>query len=81
MGVEAMIANTPIFEEVVLAFYFCIMKVSSSSDMFVIWIDIWDSQKKTKGKTLINCLFNLRYHIAIVWKTTMYSEIAQYCNY
>jgi len=25
----------------------------------VIWIDIWDSQKRTKSKTLINYSFNL----------------------
>jgi len=57
--VEAVIANTPIFEGVVLAFCPCIMKVSPSSDMSVIWIDIWDSQKRTKSKTLINYSFNL----------------------
>ena len=52
--VEAVIANTPVFEGVVLASCPRIMKASPSSDMSVIWIDIWDSQKGTKGKTLIN---------------------------
>ena len=41
--VESVIANTLIFEGVVLASCPCIMKVFPSSDMFVIWIDIWDS--------------------------------------
>jgi len=56
--VKAVIANTPIFEGVVFASCPCIMKVSPSLNMSVIWIDIWDSQKGTKGKTLINCSFN-----------------------
>jgi len=41
--VESVIANTLIFEGVVLASCPCIMKVFPSSDMSVIWIDIWDS--------------------------------------
>ena len=56
--VETIIANTLVFEKVVLASCSCIMKVFSSSDMSVIWIDIQNSQKKTKNKTFINCLFN-----------------------
>ena len=56
--VEAVIASTPVFEEVVLASHPRIMKASPSLDMSVIWIDIWDSQKGTKGKTLINRSFN-----------------------
>jgi len=78
--VEAVIANTPIFEGVVLAFCPCIMKVSPSSDMSVIWIDIWDSQKRTKSKTLINYSFNFGCHTATVWGTAMHSGAAQYCN-
>ena len=42
------------------------MKASPSSDMSVIWIDIWDSQKGSKGKTLINRSFNFGRHIATV---------------
>ena len=64
--VEAVIANTPVFEGVVLASHPHIMKVSPSLDMSVIWIDIWDSQKGTKGKTLINRSFNFGYHTATI---------------
>ena len=42
------------------------MKASPSSAMSVIWIDIWDSQKGSKGKTLINCSFNFGRHTATV---------------
>ena len=74
--VESVIANTPIFEEVVLASHSRIMKVSPSSDMSVIWIDIWDSQKGSKGKTLINRSFNFGRYTATVWETAMYPGVA-----
>ena len=38
--VEAVIASTPVFEGVVLASCPCIIKVSLSSNISVIWIDI-----------------------------------------
>jgi len=57
-----------------------IMKASSSSDISVIWIDIWNSQKDSKGKTLINCLFDFGYHTATVRETAIYSEVTQYHN-
>jgi len=78
--VESVIANTPIFEGVVLASRPRIMKVSPSSDMSVIWIDIWDSQKGSKGKTLINRSFNFGHHTATVRGTAMHSGVAQCCN-
>jgi len=78
--VESVIANTPIFEEVVLASHPRIMKASPSSDMFVIWIDIWDSQKGSKGKTLINRSFNFGRHTATVRGTAMHPGVAQCRN-
>jgi len=78
--VESVIANTPIFEGVVLASHPRIMKASSSSDMSVIWIDIWDSQKGSKGKTLINYSFNFGRHTATVWGTAMHPGVVQCCN-
>jgi len=77
--VESVIANTPIFE-VVLASRPCIMKASPSSDMSVIWIDIWDSQKGSKSKTLINCSFNFGRHTATVQGTAMHPGVAQCRN-
>ena len=74
--VESVIANTPIFEEVVLASHSRIMKASPSSDMSVIWIDIWDSQKGSKGKTLINRSFNFGRHTATVRGTAMHPGVA-----
>ena len=37
------LSSSPLFEGVTLASMPCIMKASPSSDMSVIWIDIWDS--------------------------------------
>ena len=57
-----------------------IMKALSSSDMSVIWIDIWDFQKGTKGKTLINCSFNFGQYTITVRRPAMYPGVAQCCN-
>jgi len=78
--VEAALSNSLLFEGVVLASMPCIMKASPSSDMSVIWIDIWDSQKGSKGKTLINRSFNFGRHTATVRETAMHSGVAQCRN-
>jgi len=78
--VESVITNTLIFEGVVLASRSRIMKASPSSDMSVIWIDIWDSQKGSKGKTLINHSFNFGCHTATVRGTAMHPGVAQCRN-
>jgi len=56
------------------------MKTSPSSDMFVIWIDIWDSQKRSKGKTFINRSCNFGHHTATVQETAMHPGVAQCRN-
>ena len=71
---------SPLFESVTLASMPHIMKASPSSDMSVIWIDIWDSQKGSKGKTLINCSFNFERHTATVRGTAMHPGVAQCRN-
>ena len=74
------LSSSPLFEGVILASMSHIMKASPSSDMSVIWIDIWDSQKGSKGKTLINYSFNFRCHTATVRGTAMHPGVAQYHN-
>ena len=74
------LSSSPLFEDVTLASMPCIMKASPSSDMSVIWIDIWDSQKRSKGKTLINHSFNFGCHTATVRGTAIYSGVAQCRN-
>ena len=74
------LSNSSLFEGITLASMSCIMKASPSSDMFVIWIDIWDSQKESKGKTLIHCSFNFGHHTATVRETAMHPGVAQCRN-
>jgi len=70
------LSSSPLFEGITLASMHCIMKASPSSDMSVIWIDIWDSQKSSKDKTLINHSFNFECHTVMVKGTAMYSGVA-----
>ena len=74
------LSSSSLFENITLASMPCIMKASPSSDMSVIWIDIWDSQKGSKSKTLINCSFNFGCHTAIVRETSIYLGVAQCHN-
>ena len=60
------LSSSPLFEGITLASISHIMKASPSSDMSVIWIDIWDSQKGSKGKMLINHSVNFGCHTATV---------------
>ena len=70
------LSSSPLFEGVTLASMPHIIKALPSSDMSVIWIDIWDFQKGSKGKSLINCSFNFGYYTATVRGTSMHSEVA-----
>ena len=70
------LSSSPLFEGVTLVSMPRIMKVSPNSDMLVIWIDIWDSQMGSKGKTLINRSFNFRRHTATVRETAMHPGVA-----
>ena len=74
------LSNYFLFESVILASMLCIMKASPSSDMSVIWINIWNSQKGSKGKIFINHSFNIRCHNAIVIRTAIHPGISQYHN-
>ena len=48
--VEELIKDTYIFNDV---FYLCIIKASPKSDMAVIWVDIWDSQKTVQKLSVL----------------------------
>ena len=74
------LSSSLLFEGITLASMPRIMKVSPSSDMFVTWIDIWDSQKEFKSKTLIDCSFNFGHHTTTVRETAMHPGVAQCHN-
>ena len=74
------LSSSLLFEGIILASMPCIIEASPSSNMSVIWIDIWDSQKRSKGKMLISCSFNFGHHTATVRETAMHPGVAQYHN-
>ena len=57
-----------------------IIKVSSKSNMTIIWFNIWDTQSSSKAKLLINYFFNLGRHIATIRVTNMNPGVFQCHN-
>ena len=64
--VAAALSSTLLFKSVTLASMPYIMKEFPSSGISVIWIDIWDFQRDSKSKTLIDCSFNFEQYTIIV---------------
>ncbi|KXN93195.1 hypothetical protein AN958_00119 [Leucoagaricus sp. SymC.cos] len=56
------------------------MKASLHSDMAIIWIDIWDLQKGTNAKTLLNHSFNFDSNVAVICTCNMHPGILQCQN-
>jgi len=69
--VEDIIKQNQIFDNVVLTSKPHVIKVSSKSDMAIVWLDIWDVQSGSKAKGLINHCFNVGNHIATIRGTNM----------
>jgi len=71
---------TEIFENISLAAKPRTIKVSSKSDMAIIWFNIWDSQSGSSAKLLINHSFNFGRYIATIRATNMNPGISQCHN-
>jgi len=52
--IKKILKSNHIFNDIVLASKSKIIKVSPKLDMAIIWIDIWDTQSRSKAKDLIN---------------------------
>ena len=78
--IETALSNSSLFEDITLASMPHIIKALPSSSISVIWIDIWNSQKSSKGKTLINHSFNFEYYTATVQGTAIHPGVAQCYN-
>ena len=78
--IETVIKESHIFNNIILAFQPCVIKISPKSDMAVIWVNIWDSQNSTKVKGLINRCFNIGYNIITVRGTNMNLGVPQCKN-
>ena len=70
-GIEDVLKNNHLFNNIILASKPCIIKVSPKSNMAIIWIDIWNTQTKSNAKKIINCWFNISSYIAIVCSVNM----------
>ena len=79
-NIEKILKNNHLFNNIVLASKPRIIKVSPKSDIFIIWIDIWDSQSRFKAKSLINRRFNVRSFITTIQEANMNSKVPQCKN-
>jgi len=52
--IEGVLKNNHIFNNIILAPKPHIIKISSKSDIAIIWINIWDTQMGQNAKTIIN---------------------------
>ena len=57
--IEGVLKNLHLFENVVLTSKPQVIKVSSKSDIAVVWVDLWDSQSSSSVKNIINHHFNI----------------------
>ena len=80
-NVEAIIKQNQVFDNITLTSKPQVIKVSSKSDMAIVWIDIWDAQSSAKAKDLINQCFNIRRFIMIVRMANVNPGIPQCKNY
>ena len=69
-----------IFDNVSLASKLRVIKVSSKSDMSIVWIDIWDVQSGKNTKMLINRCFNVGNFIATIRGANMNPRVPQCKN-
>ena len=78
--IESILKEMHLFKDVVLASKPHVIKVSPKSDMAVVWVDIWDSQRGSSVKNIINCCFNIGCSIATVKGTNMNAGVPQCKN-
>ena len=79
--VEEIIKQNQIFDNIILTSKLQVIKVSSKSDMFIIWVDIWNIQSGSKAKGLINHCFNVGNYITTIRGTNINLSISQCKNY
>ena len=78
--IEKVIKKTYIFNNIILVSKPRIIKTFSKSDITIVWIDIWDSQNKSKAKSIINWKFNIGWYITIVYGININFRVLQCKN-
>jgi len=79
-NIECILKNNHIFNDIVLVSKPCIIKISSKSDMAIVWIDIWDTQNSNDAKKVINRYFNVGNIVITVRGANMNPGIPQCKN-
>ena len=64
--VESIIKSNHIFNNIIIALRFYIIKVFLKSDMAIIWLDIWDVQSSNNARDLINRCLNIGSYITTI---------------
>ena len=78
--IEMILKQNHIFDNVSLASKLRVIKVSSKSDMSIVWIDIWDVQSGKNTKILINRCFNVGNFITTIRGANMNPGVLQCKN-
>jgi len=78
--VEGILKANHIFNNIILTFKPRIIKISSKSDMAIIWINIWDTQNGSNVRKIINRHFNMESFIATVQGANMNLGVPQCKN-
>jgi len=78
--VEKIIKENHIFNNIVLASRPRVIKISSKSNMSIVWINIWDVQSSSKARGLIR-YFNVKSYIVMIHEANININISQCKNY
>ena len=78
--IEHILKNNHIFNDIVLASKLQLIKVSPKSNMAIVWIDMWDTQRGSNARKIINRKFNVGNIIAMVRGANMNPDIPQCKN-
>ena len=68
---ETVIKTMHVFNNIHITSKLRVVKMSSKSDIVIVWIDIWNSQSGSSAKSLINTCFNVGSHIATICRANM----------
>ena len=74
--VQEIFKKNHIFNNIAMTLKSQVIKVSSKSDIFIIWFDIWDVQSKSKAKSFINRCFNVRSYIVTIRGVNIKPEVS-----
>ena len=78
--IKNILKNNHIFNNIILISKPQVIKVSSKSDMAIIWINIWNTQNGSNAKKIINRCFNVGSFIATVHGANMNPGVPQCKN-